>query len=103
MPTGVAAEVATVKTEVTVPFAGGMTEDGAKPQVTVAFTGVMAQVNDTAELNPPSEVTVIVDVVELPVGVVAETGVDESPKSLTVKIYVVVRFCPPEAPVTVTV
>jgi hypothetical protein len=86
VPTGVAADVATVKSEVTVPFAAGVTEAGAKPQVTVAFTGVMAQFNDTEELNPPKDVTVMVDVVELPAGVVAEMGDADRPKSLTVRI-----------------
>jgi hypothetical protein len=66
--------VATVKTDVIVPLAAGVTDAGARPQVTVAFTGTIAQVNPTAELKLLSDVTVIVDVVEFPAAVVAEAG-----------------------------
>jgi hypothetical protein len=76
--------VDTVKVDVIVPLAAGVTEAGAKPQVTVAFAGVVVQVNPTIELNPLKEVTVIVDVVLFPAGVVAETGEALKLKSFTV-------------------
>ena len=57
-----------------VPFAAGVTDAGAKPQVTVAVTGVITQVKLTAELKLLAEVTEIVEVVEFPAVVVAEAG-----------------------------
>jgi hypothetical protein len=66
--------VFTVKVDPAVPLATGVTEAGARPQVTVALTGAIEQVNATAELNPLKDVTVTVEVVELPATVVAEIG-----------------------------
>ena len=54
------------------------------PQVTVALTGAIAQVNPTEELNPFNEVTVMVDEVLLPAIVVAKAGVGLKLKSFTV-------------------
>jgi hypothetical protein len=84
-------------------LAAGVTDAGANEQVTVAFTGAIAQVNATAELKLFNEVTVIVEVVLLPAAVVADAGEAVKLKSFTVNAYAAVRFCPPEAPVTVTV
>jgi hypothetical protein len=67
--------VATVKTDVIVPLAGGVTDAGARLQVTVALTGEMPQVNPTAELKLLIDVIVITEVVEFPTVVVAEAGV----------------------------
>ena len=74
----------TVKIDVIVPFAVGVTDDGAKLQVTDGSTGAIEQVNPTAELNPLREVIVIVELVKLPATVVAEAGVALILKSLTV-------------------
>ena len=57
-----------------VPLARGVTETGARLQVTVELTGEIPQVNPTAELKLLMDVTVIVDVVELPAVVVADAG-----------------------------
>jgi hypothetical protein len=84
-------------------LAAGVTDAGAKLQVTVAFTGAIAQVNATAELKLFNDVTVIVVVVLFPAAVVAETGNALKAKSFTETVKVVVRFCPAEDPVTVTV
>jgi hypothetical protein len=54
------------------------------PHVTVEFTGATAQVNATAELKLFKEVTVMVEVVEFPAEVLAETGVAAKLKSFTV-------------------
>ena len=82
----------TVKVEFAVPFAAGVTDVGTLVQVTVALTGVIAQVNATAELKLFIDVTVIVEVVEFPAAVLAETGVALKPKSFTATAKVVVRF-----------
>jgi hypothetical protein len=71
---GVAIVELTVRPEVMVPFAAGVTDAGVKVQVTVAFTGAMAQVNTTAELKLFNDVTVIVELVEFPTVVVADMG-----------------------------
>jgi hypothetical protein len=76
--------VFTVKVEVIVPFAAGVTDAGDKLQVTVEFTGAMPQVNATAKLKLFKDATVIVEVVELPAAVVAETGEALKLKSFTV-------------------
>ena len=76
--------VDTVKVEVIVPLAIGVTDPGAKPHVTVAFAGVIEHVNPTIELKPLKEVTVIVEFVLFPAGVVAETGDALRLKSFTV-------------------
>ena len=55
-------------------MATGVTEAGAKEQVTVAFTGAIAQDRATNELKPLKDVTVTVEVVEFPATVVAEMG-----------------------------
>jgi hypothetical protein len=78
--------------EVAVPFAAGVTEVKLNPQVTEAFTGTVAQVSATEALNPLMDVTVIVDVVELPATVVAVVGDALKPKSFTVSANVAVRF-----------
>jgi hypothetical protein len=83
--------VVTVKVDVIVPFAAGVTDAGAKLQVTVAFTGAIAQLNPTAELKLFNDVTVIVEVVEFPAAVVADTGVALKLKSFTATAKVVVR------------
>ena len=90
VPTGVAVVVFTVKVDPAVPLAAGVTDAGAKPQVTVAFTGAIAQVKDTAVLKPLKEVTVMVDVVEFPATVVAEIGAALKLKSFKIKEYVAV-------------
>ena len=74
MPVGVAVVVLTVKIEVIVPFAAGVTDAGAREQVTVAFTGVIEQVKATAALKLFTEVTVIVELVEFPIVVVTDAG-----------------------------
>ena len=85
-PTGVADVVFTVKVDVAVPLAAGVTDRGANEQVTVAFTGAIAQVNDTAELNPLSDVTVTVELPEFPAITVAVVGELLALKSFTVKL-----------------
>jgi uncharacterized membrane protein YraQ (UPF0718 family) len=95
--------VFTVKVDVAVPFAAGVTDAGAKPQVTVAFTGAMPQVNPTAELNPFNEVTVTVDVPGFPAITVAVAGDALTLKSFTVNVYAAACVIVPEVPVTVTV
>lgn len=50
------------------------------------MTGVIAQVNDTAELKPLTEETVIVAVVPFPAAVVAEAGEELKLKSDTVNV-----------------
>jgi hypothetical protein len=70
---------------VIVPFAAGVTDAGEREQVTVALAGEIKQVNPTVALKPPRDVTVIVEVVELPAAVVAVTGEADKLKSLTVK------------------
>ena len=84
-------------------MAAGVTETGARPQVTVAFTGVIAQDKPTVALKLFNEVTAINEVVEFPAAVVAEAGAAVILKSFTVNANVVVRFCPPDDPVTVAV
>ena len=71
---GVAGVVVTVKVEVMVPLAAGVTEAGAKLQVTVAEAGAIPQVNATAALKLFTDVTVIVEVVVFPMVVVTDTG-----------------------------
>ena len=56
----------------TLPLAAGVTEVGDRPQVTVPLLD--EQVNPTAPLKLFTDVTVIVEVVELPTTVVAEAG-----------------------------
>ena len=51
MASGVAVVVFTVKVEAAVPLAAGVTDAGAKLQVTVALAGKIPQVNATAELK----------------------------------------------------
>jgi hypothetical protein len=76
--------VSAVKVDVAVPFAAGVTDAGAKLQVTVAFTGEIAQVNPTAKLKLFNDVTVIVEVALFPAAVVADVGEAVKLKSLTV-------------------
>jgi hypothetical protein len=73
-------------------LAAGVTDVGAKEQVTVAFTGAIVQVNATAELKLFNEVTVIVEVVLFPAAVVADVGNAVKAKSFTATVKVVVRF-----------
>lgn len=75
----------TVRTEVIVPLAAGVTEAGDRPQVTVALTGATAQLKATAELNKFKEVTVIVEVPVLPATTVAKVGKAVRLKSFTFK------------------
>ena len=56
----------TVNKEFTVPFAAGVTDAGDKLQVMVTFEGAIVQVSPTDKLKPLREVTVILEVVELP-------------------------------------
>ena len=56
------------------PFATGVTDAGDREQVTVELTGAIAQLRPTAELNPFTEVTVIVEVPEFPTVKVEEPG-----------------------------
>lgn len=84
VPTGVAVVVATVNVEVTLPLAAGVTDPGAKEQVTVAFTGAIVQDNATARLKPFNDVTVTVEVAEFPEMSVPDTGAVLTPKSFTV-------------------
>jgi hypothetical protein len=65
-------------------LAAGVTDAGAKEQVTVEFTGAIVQVNATAELKLFNEVTVMVEVVLFPAAVVADTGDALKLKSLSV-------------------
>jgi hypothetical protein len=84
-------------------LATGVTEIKLNPQVTVEFTGAIAQVNATAELKLLSEVTVIVEAFEFPATVVADTGDAVTLKLFTTNVYAAVRLWPLAAPVTVTV
>jgi hypothetical protein len=95
--------VLTVKVEAAVPLAAGVTEIKLNPQATVAFTGAIAQVNATEELNPFRDATVIVEVVEFPATVVADVGEAVRLKSYTARVYAAVWVNAPEVPVTVTV
>ena len=65
-------------------MAAGVTDAGEREQVTVAFTGEIEQVSATARLKLLTDVTVIVEVVELPAAVVAEAGDVLRLKSFTV-------------------
>jgi hypothetical protein len=85
-PVGVEVVVFTVNVEVIVPLATGVTEAGESEQVTVALVGDMEQDKATAELKLLIDVTVIVEVVELPAAVVADTGDADKLKSLTVNV-----------------
>jgi hypothetical protein len=78
--------VAAVKDDVTVPFAMGVTEAGERAQVTVALIGATEQERPTAELNPLSEVTVILEVPPFPAITVAVAGDELKPKSSTVRV-----------------
>jgi hypothetical protein len=78
--------VFTVKLDPVVPLAGGVTEAGARLQVTVALTGATVQERPTAELNPLKEVTVIFEVPPFPAITVAETGKALKLKSLTIRV-----------------
>jgi hypothetical protein len=104
-PSGAAVVVATVKVEVIVPFAAGVTDAGEREQVTAAFDGDIAQVKATAELKLLTDVTVIVEVVVFPTLIVAAAGVAVMLKSgaePTFKLYVAVWGWPFPVPVTVT-
>ena len=93
----------TVKVDPIVPLAAGVTEAGAKEQVTVAFTGEIAQLNATARLKPFSDVTVMFELPLFPIIIVAEAGEALKLKSFKVRVYVVVWVTEPDVPVTVTV
>lgn len=82
--------VETVRIEVAVPLATGVTDTKLNPQVTVALTGATAQDKLTAELKLLRDVTVIVEVVIFPATVVADTGRALKLKSLTVNTKVAV-------------
>jgi hypothetical protein len=91
--------VVIVRTEEAVPFATGVTETGFKLHPTVAL--LVTQVNPTVELNPLSEVTVTVEVVELPIDVATERGNADKLKSLIPSVKVAERLCPPPLPLIV--
>lgn len=76
--------VVTVRVDVAVPLAAGVTEVKLKPQVIVALTGEIPQVNPTAELKLFNEVTVIVEVAPFPATIFTETGDALKLKLLTV-------------------
>jgi hypothetical protein len=78
--------VATVKVDPIVPFAAGVTDAGVSVQVTVAFTGAIAQVNATARLNPFSDVTVMFELPLFPIIIVAEAGDALKLKSFKVNV-----------------
>jgi hypothetical protein len=84
-------------------LATGVTVAGAKEQVTVAFTGAIAQLNATAKLNPFNDVTVIVAEPEFPAITVAAVGDAVTLKSFTIKLNVAVWVNAPEVPVKVIV
>lgn len=75
--------VFTVRVELTVPLAEGVTDDGAREQVTVASTGAIEQVNATAELKLLRDATVMVEAVGLPATVKADAGDAVTLKSVT--------------------
>ena len=68
------------------PLAAGVTDVKLKEQVAVGVAGEMAQVNPTPELKLFIEVTVIVEVVEFPIVVVANAGA-----ALKLKSFKVIR------------
>jgi hypothetical protein len=78
--------VFTVKVDPTVPLATGVTDAGANEQVTVAFTGAIAQLNATARLNPFNDVIVIVVEPVSPAITVAVVGEAVRLKSFTVRV-----------------
>ena len=82
-------KVVIVNTDEDDPFAAGVNEAGLKLHPTVAL--LVTQVNPTAELNPLSDVTVIVEVVEFPIEVATEIGDDVKLKSLIERLKVVKR------------
>lgn len=82
--------VETFKEELPVPFATGVTDAGVNPQVTVAFTGAIAQVNDTAELKLLRDVTVVVELMESPATTVPAAGETLKLKLFTMTEKVVV-------------
>jgi hypothetical protein len=69
----------------------------------VGVAGTTEQANDTAELNPLSEVTVTVEVAVPPAVTMPETGATLKEKSLIFNTNVEVRVTVPEEPDTVTV
>jgi hypothetical protein len=71
---GAVVNVVTFNVEVVLPPAGGVTDTGTTPHVTVGVTGDTEQVNATAELKLFNEVTVIVEFVLFPAAVVADAG-----------------------------
>ena len=70
-----------VNVALAVPLAAGVTDAGARLQVTVAFTGAIAQVSPTAELKLFNDVTVIVDIAIFPAVIVAVAGEELKLKS----------------------
>jgi hypothetical protein len=73
------AAAVTVRVEVMDPFAGGVTDEGLNEHVAPA--GQLTAVSATALLNPNFEVTVIVDVEELPCATVNDVGLADNEKS----------------------
>jgi len=105
-PTVALEEAVSVKVEVTLPFAGGVT--GLVENVAVTPLGRPLALSVVAESNPPVLVTVIVLVPLLPWVTVTELGEALTLKAgevveLTVRAMVVVAVKLPEVPVIVTI
>jgi hypothetical protein len=92
--------------DVAVPLATGVTDRGDKLQDIVALIGEIAQVNPTAELKLFTEVTVMVELVELPAVVVADEGIalnEKSGAATTFSVKEALRVWPVPVPLTVAV
>jgi hypothetical protein len=105
-PTAAEEDAVSVRTEVAVPFAGGVT--GLVPKVAVTPLGKPLALSVVAELNPPVLVIVIVLVPLLPCVTVNEAGDALTLKfgvaaEFTVSETVVVAVRLPDVPVIVTV
>jgi hypothetical protein len=105
-PTVALAEAVSVRVEVTLPFAGGVT--GLVENAAVTPVGRPVAVNVVAELKPPVLVMVIVLVPLAPWATVSDAGEAAMLKfgdavALIVKAIVVVAVRLPEVPVMVTV
>jgi hypothetical protein len=86
--------------EVVVPFASGVTGVALKLQVIAALP--VAQARATGLLNPPSEETVTVDELLFPAMIVAEEGVVDRLKSLTLRVSDALWLSVLELPATVS-
>jgi hypothetical protein len=106
VPTVALEEAVSVRVEVALPFAGGVT--GLVENVAVTPEGRPDALSVVAELNPPVLVTVIVLVPLLPWATVTDVGEALTLKAgvadeLTVRARVVLALKLPEVPVMVTV